>query len=209
MDERVYKGKIDLKDTRNMIEIDINKLEVGTHKGPVKVTRGGKTFIQQRRLGQKEKVKESSGIEMKALKEANVKGMKPINFIKSLGWDYKHSYFFAGSVPDYVNICTDNDKIVGITSYNVDDDNNFHINIIEVNGYNRRQGVGVKIMGELIKEAMKAGAETVKLESLDEDSDKFYDAIGMTKLVIPKATQSDMSRYEGDKEWMNTYLKSI
>lgn len=35
-----------------MIEIEIGKL-IGTHTAPVKVTRGGKTFYQQRRVGKK------------------------------------------------------------------------------------------------------------------------------------------------------------
>lgn len=38
-----------------MIEINLDKLERGTHKAPVKVTRGGKTFYQQRRVGRKDK----------------------------------------------------------------------------------------------------------------------------------------------------------
>ena len=37
-----------------MIEINLQKLDRGTHKGPVKVTRDGKTFTQYRRVGKKE-----------------------------------------------------------------------------------------------------------------------------------------------------------
>ena len=37
------------------IEIDLNKIERGTHEGRVKVTRGGKTFYRKQRVGQKEK----------------------------------------------------------------------------------------------------------------------------------------------------------
>ena len=40
-----------------MIEINTTKLERGTHTAPVKVNRGGTTFFQQRRVGQKEKPK--------------------------------------------------------------------------------------------------------------------------------------------------------
>ena len=43
-----------------MIEINLiklSKLDRGTHKGPVKVTRDGKTFTQYRRVGKKEKPK--------------------------------------------------------------------------------------------------------------------------------------------------------
>ena len=36
------------------IEIDLLKLERGTHEGRVKVTRGGKTFYRKQRVGQKE-----------------------------------------------------------------------------------------------------------------------------------------------------------
>lgn len=36
------------------IEIDLTKLERGTHEGRVKVTRGGKTFYRKQRVGQKE-----------------------------------------------------------------------------------------------------------------------------------------------------------
>ena len=37
-----------------MIEIDLSKLERGTHTGNVKVTRKGKTFYRKQRIGQKE-----------------------------------------------------------------------------------------------------------------------------------------------------------
>ena len=40
------------------IEIDLTKLERGTHIGRVKVTRGGKTFYRKQRVGRKEKEKE-------------------------------------------------------------------------------------------------------------------------------------------------------
>ena len=36
------------------IEINMSKLERGTHEGRVKVTRGGKTFYRKQRVGQKE-----------------------------------------------------------------------------------------------------------------------------------------------------------
>ena len=36
------------------IEINLSKLERGTHKGRVKVTRGGKTFWREQRLGRQE-----------------------------------------------------------------------------------------------------------------------------------------------------------
>ena len=36
-----------------MIEINLQKLQRGTHTAPVKVTRDGKTFYQQRRVGRK------------------------------------------------------------------------------------------------------------------------------------------------------------
>lgn len=39
------------------IEIDLSKLERGTHIGRVKVTRGGKTFWRKQRIGQKEEEK--------------------------------------------------------------------------------------------------------------------------------------------------------
>ena len=62
------------------IEIDLSMLkdERGTHVGPVKVTRGGKTFYQQRRVGQKDKevgsVKITSPAQIKKiLKEAGIK----------------------------------------------------------------------------------------------------------------------------------------
>ena len=37
------------------IEIDLNKIERGTHEGRVKVTRGGKTFYRKQRVGVKKK----------------------------------------------------------------------------------------------------------------------------------------------------------
>jgi len=44
-----------------MIEIDLRKLERGTGTAPVKVTRGGKTFYQQRRVGRKETTTDKPG----------------------------------------------------------------------------------------------------------------------------------------------------
>ena len=40
------------------IEIDLRKVERGTHIGQVKVTRGGKTFYRKQRVGRKEKSQE-------------------------------------------------------------------------------------------------------------------------------------------------------
>lgn len=47
-----------------MIEIDISKLERGTHTGYVKVTRDGKTFRRKQRLGMKESEKSVEPIEI-------------------------------------------------------------------------------------------------------------------------------------------------
>lgn len=42
------------------IEIDLTKIERGTHEGRVKVTRGGKTFWRKQRVGQKEPEKKET-----------------------------------------------------------------------------------------------------------------------------------------------------
>lgn len=42
-----------LRNKMMQIEIDLSKLERGTHEGRVKVTRGGKTFWRKQRIGQK------------------------------------------------------------------------------------------------------------------------------------------------------------
>ena len=47
------------------IEINISKLERGTHEGTVKVTRGGTTFRRKQRVGRKEPEKKESGISLK------------------------------------------------------------------------------------------------------------------------------------------------
>ena len=44
-----------------MIEIDLGKLERGTHEAWITVKRGGKTFKRKQRVGQKEKTKEIDG----------------------------------------------------------------------------------------------------------------------------------------------------
>ena len=44
------------------IELDMSKLERGTHTGQVKVTRGGKTFYRKQRLGTKEKEKKPGDV---------------------------------------------------------------------------------------------------------------------------------------------------
>jgi len=48
------------------IEIDISKLERGTHEGQVKVTRGGKTFYRKQRVGRKEEEKKETSIKITA-----------------------------------------------------------------------------------------------------------------------------------------------
>ena len=45
------------------IEIDVSKLERGTHEGRVKVMRGGKTFYRKQRVGRKEKPVEKKSVE--------------------------------------------------------------------------------------------------------------------------------------------------
>ena len=48
------------------IEIDLTKLERGTHKGRVKVTRGGKTFWREQRLGRQEIGKKDISMQVEA-----------------------------------------------------------------------------------------------------------------------------------------------
>jgi len=55
-----------------MIEIDMNKLERGTHEGKVKVNRGGKIHYRTQRLGRKEKGESEVSITIKAKSGADI-----------------------------------------------------------------------------------------------------------------------------------------
>ena len=54
------------------IEIDLSKLERGTHVGRVKVTRGGKTFYRKQRVGQKEEVGKIKWKPVMSLEESDI-----------------------------------------------------------------------------------------------------------------------------------------
>jgi len=192
-----------------MIEINLTKLlngERGTKKEWRTVTRGGKTFRQRFATGKKES--ESEGVTMISIKDTKSKKLNAIDFIKSLGWDAAHSKLYAGYASDTAYIFMERGGIVAISDLDIKE-NTLEIEMLEVNPSNRRQGKGVDAMKNIAQYAIDNNIGSIELESMDGDSDKFYDAIGMADRGKSKFPgRGGMTCYEGDQEWMKSLIKA-
>jgi SPP1 gp7 family putative phage head morphogenesis protein len=84
------------------------------------------------------------------------------------------------------------------------------INGLEVNSDMRRSGYGIKVMADIVQKYIDDDdCEILELESGGDNSDKFYDAIGMKREPGRGETMETTNRYIGDKEWMKKFMKSI
>lgn len=72
-----------------------------------------------------------------------------------------------------------------------------NITNLEVNAAMRRSGKGLTVMKDIVDDGMDKGAERIILTSLDENSDKFYTALGMTR---------DEHDFSGDINWMKNFV---
>ena len=98
------------------------------------------------------------------------------------------------------------DKVSAISDFGIDREKGskvLRVGLLEVNPAMQRQGHGVDTMKEIVKHAMKNDVKTITLDSMDENSNKFYDAIGLEK----KGTIL-FTTYEGDVEWMKEFIKA-
>lgn len=186
----------------NMIEINLQKLERGTRQGMVTVHRAGKVFQRKQRVGQKEPELKPKVVTKKISELSG--GMSNVDYALKHGWYAPKSVFFGSYIDDNAVAVMEDDKVTTLHMTSIDKDKNtLHIGMLEVNPTMRRQGKGVMVMREIVGDAIKSGVGGIELESMDENSDKFYDAIGMTnrgKIV--------MSTYTGDREWMEKFVEA-
>ena len=185
-----------------MIEIDIQKLERGTHESMVTVRRGGKVFQRKQRVGKKE-VPTST---MNVVEGMELHGKEPIDFAGDHGWDCENSKLYNNFISTKAYLFMKGDKVSAIADFGIDREKGskvLRVGLLEVNPAMQRQGHGVDTMKEIVKHAMKNDVETITLDSMDENSNKFYDAIGLEKKGAILFTT-----YEGDVEWMKEFIKA-
>lgn len=186
-----------------MIEIDLRKVERGTHTAPVKITRDGKVFYQQRRVGQKDKDKGDDMVKMGDL----VSGYKSrIDFAETKGWNSRDSHFYSRNIAKSTNVHMEGGRIYALSDLGHDEEGNLHIGTIEVNPDLRRKGYGTKAMKGIIEYALKHNYKGINLTSVGKESDKFYKSIGMKKIGVDSI---GANKYSGDMKWMNKISKLI
>ena len=68
----------------------------------------------------------------------------------------------------------------------------------------QRQGHGVECMKSITKYALDNNVEKIVLESMDENSNKFYTTLGLKdkgKVIF--------TRFEGTRDWMSRFLEKL
>ena len=135
-------------------------------------------------------------------------------FVKNQGWVWdKESDIFPnvnGFDSSYTPIMLhtdDNGKLYGMSQVHIDDNDGDYedkivgdIQYLEINTPMRGKGYGRRMIKDVVKELSKC--DLVKLHSLDENSNKFYDAIGMKE----DEREHYEDHYIGDKKWMSEIL---
>jgi len=187
---------------RKMIEINLQKLEKGTKKEWKTVTRAGKTFKQRFHTGKKEKPT-TENFTMSVVSDIAPEGMDKRDFMNSLGWDFEHSQFFDSYIPTDAHVCIEDGKAMALTDFYINHKHEMSIGLLEVNPTQQRKGKGVETMKEIVSYALAQDVELIKLDSMDANSDKFYDFLGMEKMG-----QILMTSYKGDKEWMQQFMNT-
>ena len=184
------------------IEINLQKLDRGTKKEWKTVTRGGKTFKQRFATGKKDK---PTGVTMSILTDLKPNSdMSSMDFAKEHGWNAEKSEFFNSFISSETYTFMKDNKMFALGDFEMDEEESWlDIGILEVNPDMRRQGFGVEAMKEIVNHALKNNIKTIELSSMDENSDKFYTAIGMEE-----KGKVLMTHYEGDEAWMKAFLKA-
>lgn len=131
--------------------------------------------------------------------------------VEDAGWVFDHESDIFPDVKDYasehtpINTYTnEKGEMYGMSQYAIDD---FYedepivaeIEYLEVNTPMRGKGYGKRLIAHILKDLLDRKCESVKLDSLDKDSNKFYDAIGMKSIKTGK--------YTGDAKWMKKFVK--
>lgn len=135
------------------------------------------------------------------------------DILESGKWDLEESTYFRSAPPcRNVLIHAEKGKIYAMSKL-LPIGHSVHISLLEVNPNMRRKGYGIKVMQDIISTLIDSEIyDKIDLTSVDDESDKFYDAIGMI-IINPeeKKIYGDdyQARYEGDKQWMKKFMKSI
>ena len=184
------------------IEIDITSLNKTEKRIWVKPT--------SKRKGHYRKVKRAKKVEEKISEQidfiSNLKSLGESNedFVERGGWNTGISEHFR-LVNDNANIFMEENKIYGMAELSDFSGDILRIRLLEVNPDMRRKGYGVKLMKNITKKALANKVETISLNSANENSDKFYNAIGMTAIK----QYSGRNSYVGDQKWMKRFMESI
>ena len=100
-------------------------------------------------------------------------------FVDFNGWvTDKSPLFYPHSISDNTNIHSDDNGIYAMSIF-FQVDEHVEIWMLEVNVDKRHKGFGKKSMSEIAKKTLYLGIHEIRLKSLDEESDKFYNSIGM------------------------------
>ena len=184
------------------IEIDAGSLQKTEKRIWVKPTAKRKGHYRRvkgaKKVEEKRVDKFDSILNLKKLEESNEE------FAERYGWRTDKSEYF-GRVRDYVNIFMVENKIYGMAELSDFGGDILRIRALEINPDMRRQGYGVKVMENIVRKAFDYDIETVSLNSANENSDKFYNSIGMKAIKQYGGRNS----YVGDQEWMKEFIKSI
>lgn len=131
--------------------------------------------------------------------------------VKDAGWVFDKESDIFPNVKDYATpripihaYTNDKGEIYGMSQYTIerDDENEPAIgalDYLEINTPMRGKGYGKKLMANILKDMVAKNCTEVRLTSLDHNSNKFYEAIGMESI--------DEGVYGGDKKWMKKFVK--
>ena len=134
------------------------------------------------------------------IKDLKEKGEPNIDYVKRCGWNLEDSTLFNSGINDLVEAHLHDGKIHSL-SITKRENNSLSVMLLEVNPDMRRKGYGIKTMKNIANKAYSSGLSSIALNSMDENSNKFYDALGMKKegSII-------FTMYTGDREWMKNLI---
>lgn len=124
-------------------------------------------------------------------------------------WDFDNSHFFKrDSFIGDETIHMKNDIVYGISRYEIlenDDEKVLFISEIEVNPTMRRQGLGKRIIYDLIKKYYDKGITSIEGEAENQISLKFNKSIGLKE----GEEGASGTIVTGDRNWMKTFISKM
>jgi len=180
-----------------MIRINLFDLEKATRTIHIKATPKRKAHTRVIKVPDRVENKNYGFIkDLKEKRESN------IDYVKRCGWNIEDSTLFYSGFNDLVEAHLEDGKIHSL-SITKKEGNSLSVMLLEVNPDMRRKGYGIKAMKDIANKAYSSGLNSVALNSMDENSDKFYDALGMKKegSII-------FTMYTGDKTWMKNLMNA-